>query len=262
MHPHYYINVEGVKEGPHDLVTVMRRIRSGKIDPYTLIYIGEAASPVQAHTIHDLSLFFTHEGGEHAAARMHTPKVLDVVRSAWEFTMEHNIMTVFAGGLLILSLLIALMIGSTLGILTGWCVFVLLQNFFLVFMLRLYRGQTIASDFVNDHLAPMIGMLVVASIILALMTAGGVVLLLIPGVVVAVLYVFVPFLMLDYRYRPVEAMHASRLLLQKNKRSHVGAIAGITLLHLVCVVFVLPIPLTLPMFGAALAQLYEELSAS
>ncbi len=258
----YYIDVNGVKDGPHDLVTVMRRIRSGKIDPRTLIYIGESATPVEAHAVHDLSLFFEHEDPANPVARNAPPHFSDIIHSAWQFTIEHNIMTVFAGGLLILSLLIALTVGSVIGMFLGWIIFMVLHNLYLVFMLRLYRGQTLASDFVNQHLALVLGQLALASVVLALMMAGGFVLLLIPGVVVAVLYVFTPLLMLDYRYRMVEAMHASRLLLNKHKRGYVASIVGITLLHLVSIALILPIPLTLPMFAAALSSLYEELSAS
>lgn len=265
MQSTYYIAEGEAKDGPHDLVAVMRRIRTGKIHKTTPIYIDTAASPTPAAQIPEIALFFDRAADVSQAPPPLAPSTWSAISAGWRFTQQHSIMTVYAGAMLLLCLMLATGLVGHLGLITGaivtWCVFVLLQNFYLVFSLRLFRGQAFGADFYNSMLSPVLLPLVGASLLLALMMAGGYFLLLVPGLIVAVMYVFVPFLLLDRRYSAVEAMHASRLLLQKYGRSYFPVICLLILLYLFSVIFIFPIPLALPVFSAAISQLYEELSA-
>jgi hypothetical protein len=265
MQPLYYMEAGGQKEGPLDLVTIMRRVRMRKILSDTPIYIDEAPAPVPAGEIPEIAAFFREDGGEaHTAPRSFS--LTETILAGWRFTLEHNVMTVYAGGLLLISFLLATMLVNAFGLVRGgmaaWCLFVTLHNFYLLFTLRLYRGQTLGSDFVNHQLAPALGMLLLASVALALMMAGGFILLLIPGMAITVVYIFVPFLILDRGYNLPKAMRESHLLLFKHDRHHVSLIAALIILHLICLVLIIPIPLTLPVFAASLSRIYEELSAS
>ena len=51
MQHSYYIDLSGIKDGPHSLVNIMRRIRIGKITPETLIYIDKEDLPQRASSI-------------------------------------------------------------------------------------------------------------------------------------------------------------------------------------------------------------------
>lgn len=265
MTHHYYIDTNGAKDGPHDLVTIMRRIRTGKVTRDTLIYHNGEETPSAAHAIHDIALFFEQEPAVNTRP-VFSLRLRDILSTGWHFTAENNVMTVYAGALLIVSLLIGLLLLSLMevlpGLLLGWCVFLTLHNLYFVFLLRIYRRQSVSVDFIHSQVVPVLATLVPTSIVLGLMTAGGALLLLIPGIIVAALYIFVPFLLLDYRFQLVEALHASRLLLQKHNRRYLTSIMMLVALHLVCVALIIPIPLTLPLFAASLAAIYEELSLS
>lgn len=264
-HAHYYIDIDGRKDGPVDLVTLMRRIRAQKITPDTRLYINDTPETVRAGDVPEISLFFAHGEPKAPDTEPEIPSLFSRLHKGWQFTIEHNVMTVYAGGLLLLSLLLALrLVGNwsfTFGGLLAWCIFITFHNVYLIFSLRLHRGQTLSRDFIDRKLTPMLPSLIIASSGLALMMAGGLILLVIPGLIVAVLYAFVPFLILDHRYDLVEAMHASRLLLQKQRGKYSASVALLIVMHLACVLLIVPIPLSLPVFSAALADIYEEVSA-
>ncbi len=274
MQHSYYIDLSGIKDGPHSLVNIMRRIRIGKITPETLIYIDKEDLPQRASAIEEISLFFVQaptaqENSENTAKgpRAHTPISLrKLLNDSWRFTLQNNIMTVYAGGLTLINILIAATLVNALGLITGgllsWAICILCHNFYLVFMLRLYRGQPISSDFINRQLSPIVPTLMLACITLALMMGGGLILLVVPCLIVSVYYVFVPFLIIDHKYGLIESMQASRLLLHKHNQQYVRLVTILVLMHYICLLFIIPIPLTLPMFTSALAELYEKLTSS
>lgn len=264
----YYIDKGIHKDGPHDLVTIMHRIRNKKISGDTPIYIDDAAIPTPAAHISEIAIFFHHTPQASAAAftGASATSLLHLLATGWRFISENNIITVFAGAMLLISFLLTVGLMNRLGWFTGgvagWCILVLLHNIYLICTLRMYRGQTVGPDFIDHHLAPILLSLAIASVVLALMMVGGALLLIIPAVIISTLYIFVPFLMLDHRYSMIEAMHASRLLLQKRGKNYARLISILVVLHLLCLMLIIPVPLTLPLFAIALAELYEEISTS
>ncbi len=277
MHPRiaamaqYYIDNSGEKDGPHDLVTVMRRIRAQKIGPETGIYIDDAPTPIPASQLPDTALFFSrdHHVSEPAALK-HVPipalRLTNLLREGWRFTAENSIMTVFAGGMLLLTILIATGMTSAMGEVPGgmlsWLVFIMFHYVYLVCAMRMYRGQPFSVKFWNEQLSPILSMLLFAAIVIGLMMIGGFMLLVIPGILVAVYYAFVPYFIMDRKMSLIEAMSASRLLVQKHRGRYQLNIAALIMMHIGCVLLIVPIPLSLPMFAAALSRFFEELSSS
>lgn len=268
----YYVDLGGVKDGPHTLVSIMRRIRTGKIQPDTLIYTGQDTTPRPANTIQDIAHFFrrepdpSEEQPQHVSGE-HVPlSIRKLIHDSWQFTIEHNSMTVYAGGLMLTNIMIAAGLVNMLGTITGgllaWAFCILCHNLYMIFMLRLYRHQPISSDFINRQMAPALSTIITSCVILAFMMGGGLLLLVVPCLLVSVYYIFVPFLIIDHQYGTVEAMHASRLLLQKHNQQYTRLVAILILMHYICLLLVIPIPLTLPMFTSALADLYEKISNS
>jgi len=268
MQNHYYIATQGAKDGPHDLVSLMRRIRAQKINRDTLIFAGDATSAVPASEIADLAMFFGHKSESKITDHHKTPlfTLSSVLHEGWRFTQEQNIMTVFAGGMALLCLLataqLASGFGTYVGALLAWIIFVILHYFYSVFCLRLYRGQHLSADFMNNHLGPVISTLLLAAVCQAFMMAGGLTLLIIPAGIVAVWYIFVPFFIIDQRMSVVQAMIASRLLVNKFNRRYMAAITMLVLAYIGSLILIIPIPLTMPIFTAAMIKIYEELSAA
>jgi hypothetical protein len=266
MSSHYYIDAGGGKDGPHDLVTIMRRIRASKIGPDTLIYAGDADRSVAASEIRDIAIFFSREQVDASTAKAALPAVTltGVLRDALRFTFDNNIMTVYAGAMLLLAVMLASGLvtgmGATLGGMLSWIVFVILHYMFFIFTLRIYRMQPFSIDFMNSQLAPVLPVLFFSAMVLAIMMIGGFMLLIIPAVLVAVYYAFVPFFIYDRRLSLLEAMVASRLVVQKHNRRYRRIIMLLVMMHAGALILIFPIPVTMPMFAASLARIYEELS--
>lgn len=268
--PQYYIENSGVKEGPHDLVTVMRRIRARKIVPDTGIYVDDAPTPTPAGQLTDTAIFFDRgpaaESMASRPARLPGLRLSALLRDGWRFTSENSIMTVFAGGMLLLAILVAAgmvtVMGQVLGGMLAWLVFVMFNYLYLVCCLRMYRGQPFSEKFWTQQLSPVLTMLLFAAIVIGMMMVGGAMLLIAPGVLVAVYYVFVPFFIVDRQMSVVEAMHASRLLVRKHRGSYQANMAALMLFHVVCLLLIVPAPVSMPVFAAALARFFEELSAA
>lgn len=267
----YYIDNNGAKDGPHDLLTIMRRIRAEKIGPDTLIFVDDAADSKPANQIHDIALFFTRTPAQlgpetHKQEPAGKVSMHDVLQESWRFTYDNNIMTVFAGGLVLLAIMLAAGLVSSMGAAIGgmlsWIVFVILHYIFFIFILRIYRMQPFSADFINRQFAPVLPILLFAGIVLALMMIGGFFLLVIPGILVAVYYIFAPFFIYDRRMSLVEAMYASRLLVQKHNRRYQRMFSMLVLMYIGCLILIFPIPVALPMFAVTLARVYEELSIS
>jgi hypothetical protein len=261
----YYIIHGDHKEGPHDLVTVMRRIRKGKISRDTLIAHTADEEPQKACTIPELIIFFESSNQTIKSHRAGL-QFSTLLKNSWQFVQEEYTLTIFSGVILLVSLLIYFVLEDTLGMLRSgvlaWVVFVVFHNIYLVFALRSYRQQTHGAEFISQFIAPILATLVLVSIMLALMIAGGLLFLIVPGIFVAVAYIFVPFLVYDRKFGPVEAMVASRLLLQKSGRSYLPLIFLLVFCHLLCLILIAPIPVTLPMYACALSKIYEEMLAA
>ena len=268
MHNHYYIDINGKKDGPHDLVILLRRIRTNKIEKNTLIYVGSNEFPEPAHSIDDLKIFFNQKSASNDVQNKDIClfTLSSILREGWRFTMLHNVMTVFAGFIVLASMLLTSYVVSRVsdipGALISWAIFVIFYYMYAVFSLRLYRGQPISSDFVDKQLAVILPNLLFAAVIIAFMSAGGLMLLLIPALIVLVYYIFVPFLIIDRRLTPVQAMNASRLLACKHNGRYLKTMLVLILGFLSSLILIVPLPLTLPIFAGAIIKVYEELASS
>ncbi len=263
MQPIYTIITQTGSDGPHDLVSIMRKIRAGKIKHDTLLIINQEDSPQPASAIPEIKIFFESSAASNNTKSRKHLRLNDLLGNAWQFVGQNSAVTVFAGALVAicvsLLLVLSVMIPSTLTYGIVWLVFVVLHNIYMLWLINEFRGQQFSSQFVPRYLLPSLIRLIVASLLLALMITGGLIALLIPGMMVAVLYVFVPFLIADKRYRVVEAMLASRLLIQKAGKKNVITIAALVGLHFLCLLLIIPIPLTLPLFSVMLSEIYEDL---
>lgn len=270
MASYYFIALpDGGKDGPHDLVTVMRRIRAGKIAPDTGVYLNDAAEPTPASALPDTALFFGQEDGAPTSARhslIPGLRLTALLREGWRFTSEYSIMTVFAGGILMLSIMAANLLARSAPVLLAsmfaWVLFLTSHYLFFAACMRLYRGQRFSRQFLDEQFFPMLSRLLLAGLLLGLMMVGGFMALVLPGLLVAILYAFVPFFILDRKMTIIEAMTASRLLSRKHRGAYQATIAILTVMYVGALILIVPIPVALPCYAAALSKIYEELSTS
>jgi hypothetical protein len=263
MQPLYTIVTPGGKDGPHDLVSIMRKIRSGKVTSDTLLFLNQETTPVAASSVAEIKIFFETSSVTQDSKRKTQLRRSQVVSRGWQFVSQHTYATAYAGLLVVICVSMLMIFSQFLPPVIAygsvWVTFVVLHNIYLLWLLSEYRGQQYASQFLSRYLLPNLAALIFSSLLLAMMISGGLIALIIPGILVAVIYVFVPFLMADRRYRVVEAMLASRLLIQKAGKKNMMTIVGLVGVHFICLLLVIPIPLTLPLFAAMLSDIYEEL---
>lgn len=266
MNSEYYIEHNGTKEGPLDLLTIMRRVRSGKIKPDTEIYINDAEISKRADSIDEISSFFVRllEGPQHARALPGTPSMAELLRSGWSFTLEHNILTVYAGGMLLLLLMLTLAligkVGVPAGLFISWCLFMVMHNLYFIFALRFFRGQPLGDDFINIQLAPVLLPIFLCSIMQAVIISAGITMLIIPGIIAATFFIFTPMILLDKHCTITEAFTLSYRMIRKAGTKHTGILFLLLALHLLCFALIMPVPLSLPIIMAAIFETYEKLS--
>jgi uncharacterized membrane protein len=141
-------------------------------------------------------------------------------------------------------------------------VYFCLQSIYLACTLRLYRGQPLSSQFFNQMLLPISLKLIFASVLFGVMAFGGTLLVVLPGIAVLALYSFMPFLLLDRRGSIIQAMNHSRVLLTSNNAHGLAPALGLCFMYVCGMALIALVPLVLPLYAAAMAELYEELSAS
>ena len=267
MQYYYYINANNQKDGPHDLVTVMRRIRSGTILPDTLVYHGSESEPVSAFSIEEFSSFFNNpiEDVRSELDTAHQISIARTLRKGWHFTTEHQGMPVFAGGILMVAWMFGLLVHGLLhatgsGITASIIMFAFLQSCFFSVSLRLYRGQKTDLNFLEYTLAPIIGKLAFVSVTFSFLIIAGLPLLIIPGVAAMLILAYIPMFILDYDYDVKKTINAIFSLIKKIKKSSMVKLGFITLFYMVCVALIIPIPIILPIMAGSLCSIYEDLS--
>jgi hypothetical protein len=267
MSYYYYINAENKKDGPHDLVTIMRRIRSGVILPETLFSQGEDLVP--AYNIEDLSSFFNYpvEDIRHELAAATKISILQTLRKGWQFTTEHQSMSVFAGGILLLASLFGILIYEMLrnalsGFTASLMLFLLLQSCFLSISLRLYRGQRTDINFIEHTFSPLVGKLAFISVLSAFIIIIGLAFFLVPGVVAMLIVIWMPMLILDYDSSVGKTISAILSLFRKLDNLSLAKLGLLILFYIAGIALIFPIPLIMPILAGGMCSIYEELAAS
>ncbi len=269
MQYYYYVSVKHEKDGPHDLVTIMRRIRSGIIAPETQFYLGEEGELAPAYSIEDLSPFFNNPIEDIRHELSPTPKlsIAKILRKGWQFTLEHQNMPVFAGGILLLAWMFGILANEILhkagsGIAASWIMFLFLQSCFFAVSLRLYRGQRTDLDFIEYTLAPIMGKLAFVSVLFSFIIIGGLPLLIVPAIISMLLLAYIPMFILDYDYNVRKTIGSIFSLIGKLDKISLMKLGFITLFYMLCIVLIIPIPIIMPIMAGALCSVYEDLSAS
>jgi uncharacterized membrane protein len=99
-----------------------------------------------------------------------------------------------------------------------------------------------------------------ASLLVSLVIVGGMLLLIVPGIIFALMFMFATFIVIDRELGPIEAMKESNRLTKGYKWSLLGFILVITLLNLLgLIALVVGLLVTIPVSWLALVHAYRTL---
>ena len=264
---YYYLNDNNVKDGPHDLISIMRRIRSGTINPDTFIYIDKYdENPQHAFSISDLSQFFNSQTQDiRKEIAKNKVSIIRTISQGWGFTKDNILMAVLAGGVLIITTLFGILLSDILspiaGFTAGWIMFLFLQSCFLAISLRIYRGQKIDIAFIEHNLSPIIAKLSFVAVIFAILIPIGLIFCIVPGIVAIAIAMYIPLLIFDYNLDVRKTIYVVFQNMGKFDQISLLKFGLLILLYLICISFIFPIILILPIFAGGLCSIYEDFYA-
>lgn len=268
MEYYYYINDSGKKDGPHDLVTMMRRIRTETILPETLV-CREGGELMPAYSTEYLSSFFNNpvEDIRHELKVSHQVPIVKTFSKGWHFTMDHQGMAVFAGGILLVSWLFGVLMQEVLhatgsGAIGSWIMFVFLQSCFFSIALRVYRGQKTDLNFLEHSFAPILGKLAFVSVLFSFLVIATLPLLIVPGIITMLILIYIPMFILDFDSDVGKTITSIISLLRKLDKSALMRLGSLILFYMVCIALIIPIPIVMPIIAGGLCSIYEDLASN
>lgn len=264
----YYRVMDGQAEDKKiDLVLVMRRIRSGKITATTPLCVDDDDTPTPAGEINELQRFFYESNNEDSPTLSRRPAASlgQALKEGWQFVVESSVVTAIAGGFITLVAILTLTFTSQFGVTTGgtmvWAICMMMQQFYFIFLARSYRGQTMGDDFMNRQLAPILLPLILFSLIYALLVGIGLVAAILPGLIIAALLSFTPLILMDKQLPLLTAIRHSIQMSMRTGMKGFISLMTIHALHFICLMLIIPVPLTMPILMAALCEMYEKKSS-
>jgi hypothetical protein len=186
-----------------------------------------------------------------------TLHVQDYIKQGWEMFKEH--IGEFVGFTLLIFVISA--ISSKLGFIGPFFSSAINSALFAGFVIaafKLLSGKSFQfSDFFNgfNYFLPLF----LAGLVVGFLVSIGMVLLVIPGIYLAVGYMFTPFFIIDYRMEFWQAMETSRKIISKNWLTFFGFGLALFALNLVgLLAFGVGLLVTFPVSACAAAIAYKE----
>lgn len=274
----YYIESSKGRDGPYDAMSMVRKIRNGKITEETMVYVGEAYSGVPAGSLHEFELFFNPPDDAEDAPlpllddNLHLGEML---KDAWSYYSDNQLLSLGAGGIVIGGIILGMLLSTFLpytllaalmSIFGGLALFL-----FLIYITRHVAAQDVDQVFIMDlarnrGLDLLISAVIAAglpigvpAIIALYLPAFGSILALI-GFVAFAFFIFTPLFILQnptLRFNHALAMSKSWVLNQSV--SNMLVIIGLVAVNaLAALCFLIPVFITLPVTFVAIADLFVQ----
>lgn len=274
----YFIDENGEKSGPYDAMTMVRRIRNGKIGPETPVFAGEAYAPVAAGELPEFQVFFDNPDAAEDALPPMADGPLDLgemLKDAWSFFSDNQLLSLAAGVLLvggvIAMLLLSLLLPAVLAAALGSVIGGVLLYLYLIYVAMIITGKPIDNIFLVD-LAKNRGVdLLAASALTAGLCFGipamiGVFVpdlgffLMLAGLIGYAFFIFTPlFLLNDPTLRFPQALRMSKGWLLSQSINNIAIVVALVAINVVAsFLFFLPVFVSLPVTFIALADLFLQ----
>lgn len=285
MSEYFIIESDGSRSGPFDLITMVKKVRSGKVTSNTEVYAAGSDRIQLADSLPELAEFFgTHGGTIHNAEELNKMNsqedhqaihLMPLLKEALVFLAGHQNLAVISSAFMIGAIILTLISGiilpdilvAVVGTVVGGFAFFML----LTASLTVSRNQPVDGRFMQAlmqyHFKPLLmasaitaGMAFgVPAIIGATLSSIGYLLMML-GLIPYALYVFTPFILADdpsLTYK--EAMELSKSWVKGQGMDNMGALVGLLFINAAAILCLfLPVFITLPLTCIALTEIYEQ----
>jgi|GEM_PF-2948509 len=283
MSDYYIIESDGSRNGPHGLVDMVKKVRSGKVLASTEVYVIKEDRSFCADALPELKEFFADGGSatispaefDRAAPEHEAIHLIPLIKEAAAFLSTRQHMAVMSGafmlGAIIMTLVSGIILPSILVAVFGTVVGGFSFFMLLTATLTVVRNHPVDGRFMSDLMQYHFKPLFIASAITAGMAFGlpaiigatisniGYLLMML-GLIPFSLFIFTPFILADdpsLSYK--EAMMLSKSWVKAQGMDDMGALVGLLFINAIGVLcFFLPVFITLPITCIALADLYEQ----
>ncbi len=270
----YIVDEQQRKIGPYDLVTLIKKLRNGKLSAEALLQniedpfgdpIMAQHHPMLREVFEEVQALPEHE--ERAASpAMRSYSLVFLLKQGLENLLSSQSLLLYASGFVLvcaapLSALIwakiALPLKFTASIV---CVIagMLALSYCLIAHLRQHRGQPLDSGLILQTMKEhRISLLKMAALI-GCIAAIGLWFIIIPGIFIITFTIFTPLLITDQKLSVANALVIGRKRMQHIGWDNIGVIFGLITINVVLAPLVLPLVFTLPMTLTGLITIYDE----
>ena len=281
---YFILDDVGNRAGPHDLVYVVKKIRSGAINKDTMIALDRTSPAYKAEEIGEIADFLEEATPEAVSINdisMKKNKTLSQwLKNGWNFLQANQLSTLYSGCYVVFLLLstgvVAVMFPPALVVLGYASCFILAQYIFtgyLYSVLRMVRGQPVDINFIRLKMMPHRKPLFISSIMMSffiicgilLMIAGGtasiigLLIVALPGFYKLTIFIFAPLLILDKGMNFWDALETSRKTVRAKGMEMTGIIFALLIINfLFGLLFLIPMIISLPITMAAISEMYDE----
>ena len=275
----YYIIHNGEKSGPFDLVSMIKKVRNGSVTADT--ELADKNGIIRKASEHEelAEMFLT-------AQSNNTPAFKDIISElelrrsltiGFKIMMQNQMSIAYSAALVSITLILGYgmaylglgLFGFTLTFILGYIFYAA----YLVYMLRIVRGQHVNVSYVFSKVFSNTRALIIVGIIAttcfsigaALITSDSGVALLFPfivilGLVVWTFLTFSPLLITEGSLSYQRGMGLSANRITRLDLDDIGIIFALTVINFVATILLIaPMIFTLPITSAAICNIYEDL---
>ncbi len=269
----YYIQIASQRQGPYDVVSVIRKIRNYTVSPDTIIFRGHDEQGNPAMHLPEFNEVFRDRDEDKAlpgSAELPRLTFQGAFKLGMEFLKQHTSATVLTGIMLFAWLISTIVFAKILpGVVVGLLSSIAGYFFFVIYqlcILRKSRMQLLTPDFYRsmfkkNGLRLLVVALITSATVFFLPIFAGMVggplleyfLILIPGSFILTFLFFAPMLVFDRGLSPVQAIKQSISSLRRMGFDNVLVIYLMVLVNFSPLIII-----TLPITIGALCEIYDS----
>ena len=263
----FYIEGKGGREGPYDMLQLLRLARAGKLQTDTSVIKGNASMAFPAHMLPELSFLFEEKNIPLPTERKHKPEMiaLSLIKQGYATLVNHIVLVPLAGAAVFIPFIILAVLTSIIptyaALPLSFCAFWMTQAIFTLFVHRIVSGQRMNASFVKKQVVALLGLSIAGAGGFSLMIAAGLLLLILPGLIALSLF-YITFFILNEEKQPLShAFQTASTLLFRNFPYHLAPLVMLMGLYVLSLFLIFPLPFTMPIFIAACGHWYQKNNA-